>query len=112
MRCLLLALLFVCSSTFAEEIDKSQGQVSNILVTIFWFDTLSELQEYIAEMDEEEVDDRLQGYSLIERYDDRDMCHMDMYAVVPNEVDGNHTLTIGHEVLHCVYGEDYHEEVE
>ena len=112
MRYLLLALLLIFSSAFAEEINKSQGRIDNILITMFWFDSLAELQEAVAEMEEEEIDDRLEGYSLIERYEVHNMCHMDMFAVLPNEVDGQHTLTIGHEVVHCVFGEDYHEEVE
>ena len=84
MRYLLLALLLLFSSAFAEEIDKSEGEITNILVTIYFFDTSAEMYKYLEEVLEETDTERLEGYSLIERYTDRDLCHMDLYAVRPN----------------------------
>jgi len=114
-KILILVVFFLigCSDGYvsAEPVDKSKGEISNVLVTIYWFDTTSEMSAHVEEHFGQDPE-RLQGFSMIERYGDRDLCHMDMFVVRPNEVDDEHTLTIGHEILHCIYGKDYHDEVE
>ncbi len=110
----LLILLIISTGlpAHAEYISKPY-EISNVLITFFWFDTEKEMQEYYFEnvgkaAGELKVDIRLRGYSASEPYEDKNICHLDMYVVRPTEVDDDKTLTIGHEVLHCVYGPHYH----
>jgi len=110
----LLILLIISTGlpAHAEEIIKPY-EIGNILITFFWFDTESEMQEFYFEnvgkkKGDDEIDRLMRGFSGSEAYPDKNMCHLDLYAVRPIKVDGDRTLTIGHEVLHCVYGPSYH----
>lgn len=99
----------IASTSRAEEIQKPY-EIDNVLITFFWFDTLEELQSFVAVENDWTIETDLQGLSAYEPYVDKNFCHLDMYVVRPREVDDEYTLTIGHEVVHCVHG-DYHEEV-
>ncbi len=82
-------------------------EVDNVLITFFWFDTEEELQVFFFE-EYGEYDEQMRSFSLAEVYDeDKNICHLDLYAVRPILVDDDKTLSIGHEVLHCVNGPDY-----
>lgn len=98
-----------CTPAPAEEIQKPY-EIDNVLVTFFWFDTERELQDYRAWAEDEEVDRDMAAYSASEPYPTKNVCHLDAYVVRPLEVDDDMTLSIGHEVLHCVHGPEYHEE--
>ena len=99
-----LLLFLLATSIHAEPIEKPY-EIDNVLVTFFWFDSLAELQIYFDE-------ERIEGMSECELYEDKNIAHCDVYAVRPKDVDDEYTLTIGHEVLHGVYGDKYHKEVE
>ena len=72
------------------------------------------MQEYYrdnfaeAEGEQKLIDTLLRGFAYAEVNEEKNMCHLDMYVVRPKEVDDEHVTTIGHEVLHCVYGPGYH----
>ncbi len=101
--------MVLCAELRAEEIQKPY-EIENVMVTFFWFDTDLEMQAKYAELqDEEEVDEDMRAFSGSEPYPDKNFCHVDIYAVRPQEVDDDYTMSVGHEVLHCVYGADYHE---
>lgn len=115
MRKLLILLAFLISMTtvHAEYIMKPY-EIQNVLITFYFFDTDLQMQEFyrdnFAEEQKEvvEIDPLLRGFSLVEGRPEKHICHVDMYVVRAMEVDDEYTTTIGHEVLHCVYGPNYH----
>lgn len=76
------------------------GRVDNVAISFFWFASLADLREHFD-------DDTLEGYSECERYS-TNFAHCDIYVVRPKIVDGEFTLTIGHEVMHGVCGQKFH----
>jgi len=97
-----------CGGARAEEMIYKPYEIENVLVTFFFFDTELELQKYRAEIEEEDIDRRMKAYSLSEPYPDKNICHLDAYVVRPQIVDDDFTTSVGHEVLHCVHGPEYH----
>ncbi len=97
----------------SEEIDKP-FEITNVLSTIFFFDTYAEMTAVWNEDHPDDYEDPndpisiLMGFSYCEHYEERNFAHCDLYLVRPTEVDDDETLTIGHELLHGVYGEEYH----
>jgi len=79
-------------------------EIENVLVTVFWFETETELQEYFGE-------ERLIGNSECEVKPEKNISYCDLYLIRPKLVDGDATTTIGHELLHGLFGL-YHEPVE
>lgn len=107
-KLLILLIISTGLSAHAEDIVKPY-EIGNVLVTFFWFETYAEMQEYYrVKYKEEKIDQQMRGFSAAEPYPDKNICHLDLYTVRPKEVDDNVTLTIGHEVLHCVHGPRYH----
>ena len=106
LKALILLLIFMGTAESTEPISKP-FELDSVLITFFWYDTLAELNE--AFPDDE---GRLSGYSECEHYLDHNLAHCDIYVVRPQIVDGEHSLTLGHEVLHGVHGPRYHKEVE
>lgn len=118
MRKVLFSLIILigiagCSDTeYYEPIDKTDG-VATLEINLKII--LHEDYEALAEAwDEQNPDDpmtdeyTLEGFSdFIRREDGTADCWVNI--VEPQELDGEHTLTLGHEVLHCVYGL-YHDE--
>ncbi len=86
---------------------KKPYEISNVLLTFFWFDTEEEMQKYFLD-EYDELDEDMRAFSGSEPYPDKNVCHLDLYIVRPTYVDDDDTLSIGHEVLHCVHGPDYH----
>ena len=84
-------------------------EISNVLLTIFWFDTEQEMHDYYVDAGFGNPDKFMRSFSASEIYEEKNMCHLDLFAVRPILVDDDPTLSIGHEVVHCVYGPDYHE---
>ena len=109
----LCVLLCFAMAVKAEYISKPY-EIENVLLTIYFFDTEEEMQAYyrdnFAELEGELkiIDERLRGFGYTEVNEEHNICHLDMYVVRPQEVDDEHVTTIGHEVLHCVYGPGYH----
>ena len=112
-RKLLILLIFsMCLTAHAEFIMKPY-EIDNVMITFYWFDTDKEMQEYYLEhfgeeANEDVIDEYMRGFSASEPVPEKNICHLDLYAVRPLEVDDTYTLTIGHEVLHCVHGPGYH----
>lgn len=76
------------------------GRVDNVAVSFFWFTSLKALRKHFD-------DDTLEGYSECERYS-TNFAHCDIYAVMPKIVDGEFTLTLGHELMHGICGQKFH----
>lgn len=73
------------------------------------FETYGELREALAvEFPKQQWGDNTEGASSCWRDVEKNIAYCDVYFVEPREVDGEHTLTLGHEVLHGRYGPRYH----
>lgn len=83
---------------------KAQSVVDNILITMFWFDTLEDLREAIGDPEDETC-----GYSECEIVEEKNIAYCHIYAVRPRLIDDVWTSTLGHEALHGIWG-DYHGE--
>lgn len=109
-KLLILLIISTGLAAHAEDIVKLY-EIDNVLITFFWFDTELEMQKYYAKhflkADINKIDPLMRGFSADEPYIEKNICHLDLYAVRPLKVDDDMTLTIGHEVLHCVHGQ-YH----
>ena len=81
---------------------KPEFRIENMLVTIFYYDTLQAFQE-----DTGETDPEVRGHSLCETKPDKNIAYCDFYVVMPKFVDDDFTMTFGHEALHGLLG-DYH----
>ncbi len=115
-----IALFCFAMAAFAEECESDvlEGragsciekpyEIENVLITFFWFDTEEEMQAYYVEQEFGPLDKLMRSFNGSEPYPDKNICHLDLYAVRPVKVDDDYTLSIGHEVIHCVHGPDYH----
>jgi len=119
-KLLILSLIFLSGiATGAEVMDRSDGEILEVWVKLVLFDTQAELAEKYTEMYPHDPEDHtLQGFSICDRFLKRDydveteFAECTVYQLRPTVVDGEHTVTLGHEVWHGVYGPDYHEVVE
>lgn len=75
-----------------------------ITLTIHTFDTLTEMQYAVMERTGKEQPSTLQGFAIMSP--DDTVC--EVFVVKSKRIDDEHTKTLGHEVLHCLYGR-YHE---
>jgi hypothetical protein len=98
----------------AAEPIKCSKEITNVLSTFFFFDTVEEMIEKWNEQNPDDQEDPndpelMMGYSYCERKEDMNIAYCDVYQVRPTVVDGDHTLTLGHEVFHGVCGTEYHD---
>ena len=112
---LLVTAIFV-RPVLAEDQEriKKSFEITNVLSTYFLFDTAEEMVAAWNNLYPESPEDLkdpnyLQGFSTCEFYPERNFSHCDVYVVRPVAVDGENTLTIGHENVHGIYGADYHQ---
>ena len=114
LKLLIILIIFgniaACSEgSSRSEIDKTDGAlVTNIELVVILYDSYDDLNDAFNESNDE-VDYRytLEGFSeFIRREDGTGECWV--HIVEPQEIDGEHTLTLGHEIAHCMYGL-YHE---
>jgi hypothetical protein len=110
LKLLILLIIFgniaACSdSSSRPDIDKTDGAlVTSIELEVILYDSFDDLAEAFSERNDE-IDYRytLEGYAeFIRNGDGTGKCWV--HIVEPQEVDGEHTLTLGHEVAHCMYG--------
>jgi len=71
--------------------------ITNVLITMHLYDTKAELQSDL------EVDG-VKGYSECEINEEENIAYCDIYSVRPTHIDDDATTTVGHEVLHGVFG--------
>jgi len=119
-----ISLLCFAMAAFSEECESDikygpgsciykPYEITTVLITLFFFDTEIQMQEFYLEKfgaanDEDEIDPLMRAFSGAEPYPEMNFCHLDLYALRPVLVDDRYTLDIGHEVIHCVYGPNYH----
>lgn len=88
-------------------------EITNVMSTFFFFNTKQEVQDAWNELfpdlaEEYDPEFHLEGFSNCEHYVEQNFAHCDIYVMRPTVVDGENTLTAGHEVFHGVYGSKYH----
>jgi hypothetical protein len=88
----------------AENIVEKDGVITNVLVTFFFYDSYEALYKDFPDAD-------IEGISVCERNVAKNIAYCDVYQVLPRTVDGEHTLTLGHEVEHGIFGPEYHSEI-
>jgi hypothetical protein len=99
----LILLIFFAKIVLAEPI-VPEGEVTNVLVTVHYYDTYEQMWEAFPD----EALTEFEGISLCDRNVEKNIAWCDVHIVRNQSVDGEHTLTLGHEVLHGVFG-NYHE---
>lgn len=108
---LLISLIFFTNIAVSEEATVEpeyivpDGVIENVITTFFFFENYAALWDAWPEYRGE-----IEAISLCERKVKKNIAYCDVYVVLPTLVDGEHTLSIGHEVEHGVFGEDYHVE--
>lgn len=112
-KLLILLIIFLsiagCSEP-GDPIDKAGGTTLNVDLQIVLHDSYDDLLAAYPhdDMIQLDYDEYLEGFSLFMRNVPARRSVCEVHIIEPQEIDGEHTLTLGHEVLHCVYGL-YHE---
>lgn len=116
---LILLLIFLSNTAHGgEPIDSSDEEIRDVFLKIVFYRTQKEMVDKWNELyPDDKEDDSLQGFSVCSRFlkSDypgelaNDYAECTVYQMRPIVVDGEHTTTLGHEVLHGVYGTEYHE---
>jgi hypothetical protein len=81
----------------------SVGLLENVTLRIHWFDSTAELRD-ASEKSGQKIDEiGLNGFSILKRNTETGAYVCDVYVVKMTgaQIDGDHTTTFGHEVLHC-----------
>jgi len=91
-----------CFSPYAE-VFKPEFMIENVLVTMFWYDTIEEFREETGETDPD-----VHAMSLCETKPEKNIAYCDVFMVLPGRVDDDATLSGGHEYFHGHFGA-YHE---
>lgn len=104
-----MTLLFVVScdqkddpTIIKPEWDRNHKELT---ITIHMFDTRSDMRSALEGRIDEPIDPATYGKAIMSP--DDTVC--EVYVTKPVKIDDDHTLTLGHEVLHCVLGR-YHDE--
>ena len=118
MKLLLIATILLCSMspaafeiTFAEPISKSDGIITTVLTTIHIVTSYDEIAAVYEEIEGEPLPSHistLEGLSDCARDVKHNIAYCDVWIFEPQYVDDEHTLTLGHEVLHGVFGNRHH----
>lgn len=104
---LLILLIFFGSIAVAEPIVKDDGVITNVVSTIYFHSTYESLEAaYPDEVEETEI---VEGFSICERRVEENIAYCIIHTLEPQQVDGEHTLTLGHEIEHGIYGPEYHQ---
>jgi hypothetical protein len=92
-------------------------ELTSVRVEVLWVGSASELARIRQQYEEPAGDirsrtgiggglDRTRGFSVLGKRDGEHVCLVYVYR--PTRVDDDHTLALGHEMLHCLLGA-YHE---
>lgn len=100
-------LLGHCTHIRASEIVKQTDiDLSSVHVSVVWVESQTELRDAARKLGVYVRSDALHGFSVLGKRDGRDACII--YVFRPRIVDDDRTLTLGHEMLHCLVG-NYHD---
>jgi hypothetical protein len=104
----LLASLGLADPANAERADRwrpypNVGLLKSVALRIHWFESTDELREAAKNSGQEIKEIGLNGFSTLKRNTKTGEYVCDLYVVKMTgaQVDGDHTTTFGHEVLHC-----------
>jgi hypothetical protein len=79
------------------------GLLDNVTLRIRWFESTAELREASAANGQQINETGLRGFSILKRNKETGayVCEVYVVKMVGAQLDGDHTMTFGHEVLHC-----------
>jgi hypothetical protein len=104
----ILASLAFADPAHAESPDRWQpypgiGLLAGVVLRIHWFDSAAALHEASENSGQKINEIGLKGFSILKRNTQTGEYVCDVYVVKMTgaSVDGDHTKTFGHEVLHC-----------
>ena len=106
MRKLLFLVIFFGGTAVAEPI-VADGVITNVVSSIYFYASHEEMMAAVDPDDEGlkvEEDEELQGYSYCHRDLVQNIAFCEIHQVMPQQVDGSYTMTLGHEVAHGVFG--------
>jgi len=107
-------LILICAlstvAANAEPVECPDGETITSVLTVFkFFNNVSELQRYLTEHSETGQDfSDTEAYSFCWRDKENNVAYCDVFVAKPTMVDGPHTMSVGHEVMHGVCGDRYH----
>jgi hypothetical protein len=104
MKLIALLLLLISPIANADPIVKTNGEILIVLSILHFYGSYDELYEALPDEERDYV-----GITFCERNLDKGVAMCDVHLVEPQEIDGEHTTTLGHEVGHGIWG-DYHPE--
>ncbi len=108
---ILISLIFFANIAVSEEATVEpeyivpDGVIENVITTFFFFENYAALWAALPEYRGD-----FEAISFCERKVKKNIAYCDIYQVMPTIVDGEHTLSLGHEVEHGVFGDKYHVE--
>jgi type IV pilus biogenesis protein CpaD/CtpE len=105
----MVLLLVSCEPSPSKKIEGTHDY-SNVQfpITVYTYETSTELNNAVK--DKSGHGQPVEGLSLwFLTKKTSQMSRCEIHVVVPNGVDDDHTMTWGHELVHCVYG-TYHRE--
>jgi len=105
----LILFIVSCEPSPEKKISGTQDY-SNVKfpITVYTYETSNELNKAVKNKSGHgQPVEGLSLWFLTKKTNQMSRC--EIHVVVPNGVDDNHTMTWGHELMHCVYG-TYHKE--
>lgn len=103
---LLILLTFFGGIALGQEsvpIEKNDGVITNVLTSFVFYDNYDELWDALPE-----YHGQIEGISFCLREVEVNMAWCTIHLVEPETIDGEHTLTLGHEVEHGIWGVNFH----
>lgn len=100
MKLIWLALLISFGALGEVNFDRTSQE---LLVTVHIFDSKSEMHKTLVEKGYKQLKYSNGGITIV--YKNSNKC--EIFAVKPKQLNDKKVTTLGHELLHCLYGE-YH----
>lgn len=116
---LIIVVLMSGVTSCSSEREPVQGSIDRtgqpIVVTTYFYDNVREVQAMYAQVHDvprRDIPDGLQGFARWPEWTQAEpenaVYECEIHTVRPQRVDDRHTLTLGHELLHCIIG-TYHQ---
>jgi hypothetical protein len=102
----LILLIFFLSTAAAQDavpIEKNEGVITNVVSSFVFYEDYFELWAAFPE-----YAGKIEALSFCAREPEVNMAWCTIHVVEPQILDGEHTLSLGHEVMHGIWGVNFH----